>query len=103
MTGMRIAHLYPEHLNIYADRGNIAAVARRCEWRGIRFELMPVDVGDPLPAADAEERLADRDVGSGRRCGGRSCSRECPGSSYAGGMIAAVEPVYLGVQITIFL
>ena len=26
MTGLRVCHLYPEHLNIYADRGNIAVL-----------------------------------------------------------------------------
>ena len=35
MSGIRIGHLYPEHLNIYADRGNIAVLDRRCRWRGI--------------------------------------------------------------------
>ncbi len=32
---LRVCHLYPEHLNIYADRGNMAVLTRRCEWRGI--------------------------------------------------------------------
>lgn len=32
---LRIAHLYPDLLNIYADRGNIIALRRRCRWRGI--------------------------------------------------------------------
>ncbi len=31
--------LYPDHMNIYADRGNIILLERRCEWRGIGFEL----------------------------------------------------------------
>ena len=26
---IRVAHLYPEYLNIYADRGNIAVLERR--------------------------------------------------------------------------
>ena len=52
MSGITIGHLYPEHLNIYADRGNIAVLDRRCAWRGIPFEVVAVDVGDPLPRAD---------------------------------------------------
>ncbi len=32
---VRIAHLYPNLLNIYADRGNIIALKQRCRWRGI--------------------------------------------------------------------
>src|SRR6188474_1338636 len=36
---LRVLWLYPEHMNIYADRGNIAVLERRCHWRGIGFEL----------------------------------------------------------------
>jgi CobQ-like glutamine amidotransferase family enzyme len=36
---LRIAHLYPDLLNIYADRGNIIALSRRCQWRGIRARV----------------------------------------------------------------
>ncbi len=32
---LRIAHLYPELMNIYADRGNIIVLVNRCRWRGI--------------------------------------------------------------------
>ncbi len=32
---LRIAHLYPDLMNIYADRGNIIALVNRCRWRGI--------------------------------------------------------------------
>jgi CobQ-like glutamine amidotransferase family enzyme len=52
MSRVRVAHLYPEHLNIYADRGNIAVLERRCTWREIGFELLPAGIGDPLPEAD---------------------------------------------------
>jgi lipid II isoglutaminyl synthase (glutamine-hydrolysing) len=52
VTAVRVAHLYPEHLNIYADRGNIAALERRCAWRGIEFEAVPVSPGESLPEAD---------------------------------------------------
>ena len=31
--------LYPELMNIYADRGNLAVLRARCEWRGLGFEL----------------------------------------------------------------
>jgi len=36
---LRVCSLYPELMNIYADRGNIAVLRARCEWRGIGFEL----------------------------------------------------------------
>ncbi len=34
---LRLLALYPEQMNIYADRGNILFLRRRCEWRGIGF------------------------------------------------------------------
>ena len=52
MTDLRVCHLYPEHLNIYADRGNIAVLRSRCEWRGIDFAAVGCGPGDPLPEAD---------------------------------------------------
>jgi CobQ-like glutamine amidotransferase family enzyme len=39
---LRLLALYPEQMNIYADRGNIIFLERRCEWRGIRFRLSGV-------------------------------------------------------------
>lgn len=44
-----VAHLYPDYLNIYADRGNIAVLERRARWRGIEFTLVPVGIGDGVP------------------------------------------------------
>ena len=52
MTDLRVCHLYPEHLNIYADRGNIAVLRYRCERRGIEFAVAGCGPGDPLPEAD---------------------------------------------------
>jgi CobQ-like glutamine amidotransferase family enzyme len=45
MTRLRLAHLYPEQMNIYGDRGNILTLVRRCAWRGIEVELISVGVG----------------------------------------------------------
>ena len=44
-----VAHLYPDYLNIYADRGNIAVLARRLAWRGHELEVRPVSLGDRIP------------------------------------------------------
>jgi CobQ-like glutamine amidotransferase family enzyme len=43
-----VGHLYPDYLNIYADRGNIAVLSRRAEWRGHELEVQSVSVGDEL-------------------------------------------------------
>ncbi len=48
---LRVCALYPELMNIYADRGNIAVLRARCEWRGLGFELSSSSLGDPLDAA----------------------------------------------------
>jgi len=45
---LRVMWLYPDHMNIYADRGNIAMLERRCEWRGIGFELGTAGPNQPV-------------------------------------------------------
>ena len=45
---IRLGHLYPDYLNIYADRGNIAVLSRRAAWRGHELEVRPVSVGEPV-------------------------------------------------------
>jgi CobQ-like glutamine amidotransferase family enzyme len=48
---LRVCALYPELMNIYADRGNIAVLRARCEWRGLGFELAAASLGESLDAA----------------------------------------------------
>jgi CobQ-like glutamine amidotransferase family enzyme len=43
---LRICSLYPELMNIYADRGNMQLLRARCEWRGIGFELAGATLGE---------------------------------------------------------
>ncbi len=45
---LRLCHLYPDLLNIYGDRGNVLALARRAAWRGIELEVATLTVGDEL-------------------------------------------------------
>jgi len=47
---IRVGHLYPEYLNIYADRGNIAVLARRAALRGHELDVDSVSVADSLSA-----------------------------------------------------
>jgi CobQ-like glutamine amidotransferase family enzyme len=52
MTELRLLALYPEQMNIYADRGNILFLRRRCEWRGIGFAYAAAGPGESFdPAA----------------------------------------------------
>ncbi len=53
---LRLCALYPDLMNIYADRGNIAVLRARCEWRGIGFELAASSLGERLDP-DAHDLL----------------------------------------------
>lgn len=44
----RLLALYPEQMNIYADRGNVSFLQRRCEWRGIGFEYAAAGHGEGI-------------------------------------------------------
>jgi CobQ-like glutamine amidotransferase family enzyme len=50
VPALRVCGLYPELMNIYADRGNIAVLRARCEWRGLGFELAASSLDEPLDA-----------------------------------------------------
>jgi CobQ-like glutamine amidotransferase family enzyme len=45
VSDLVIAHLYPYEMNIYGDTGNVIALRRRLEWRGLRARVDPVPVG----------------------------------------------------------
>jgi CobQ-like glutamine amidotransferase family enzyme len=47
---IRVGHLYPEYLNIYADRGNIAVLAGRARARGHEVEVFAIGLRDVVPA-----------------------------------------------------
>jgi CobQ-like glutamine amidotransferase family enzyme len=49
---LRLLALYPEQMNIYADRGNILFLQRRCEWRGISFDYAATGPGNRFDPAD---------------------------------------------------
>jgi CobQ-like glutamine amidotransferase family enzyme len=51
---LRVCALYPELMNIYADRGNLLMLERRCRWRGIGFSVHATSLGDQLDSAEAD-------------------------------------------------
>ncbi|MEA2471077.1 MAG: hypothetical protein QOE38_2076 [Thermoleophilaceae bacterium] len=51
---LRVCALYPDLMNIYADRGNIAVLRARCEWRGLGFELSESGIGEELDPTGAD-------------------------------------------------
>jgi CobQ-like glutamine amidotransferase family enzyme len=70
---LRVCALYPDLMNIYADRGNLLVLERRCAWRGIGFELTSCGLGEPLDGSahdlyylgggqDRDQRLCAEDL-----------------------------------------
>ena len=70
--------LYPDLMNIYADRGNLLFLQRRCEWRGIGFRLAGAGIGEPVdPDAhdllylgggqDRDQALCAKDLATAKR------------------------------------
>ena len=70
---LRVGHLYPDYLNIYADRGNIAVLARRAQARGHELAVRAIGMGDAVPVGevdllyvgggqDREQELVARDL-----------------------------------------
>ncbi len=75
---LRVLSLYPEQMNIYADRGNIVFLRRRCEWRGIGFSHAGAGPGERVdPAAydlfyvgggqDRDQRMVAADMVASKR------------------------------------
>lgn len=46
---INILHLYPKEMNLYGDHGNVLALQRRCEWRGIKANIIHHEPGDTIP------------------------------------------------------
>jgi hypothetical protein len=67
-------------MNIYADRGNLIVLERRCAWRGIDFTLSSSGLGEPLDGTshdlfyigggqDRDQRLCAQDLLETKRAG----------------------------------
>ncbi len=47
---LTLGHLYPNHMNIYGDRGNVLTLYQRALWRGIEMDIISLEPGMPVPA-----------------------------------------------------
>ncbi len=69
---VRVCALYPDLMNIYADRGNLLVLEHRCAWRGIGFEVSASGLGEPLDA-DAHDLFY---LGGGQDRDQRLCAED---------------------------
>ncbi len=51
---LRVCALYPDLMNIYADRGNLLLLERRCQWRGIGCSVTGTGLGEALDPDGAD-------------------------------------------------
>lgn len=54
MSKLTIIHLYPDEMNIYGDGGNVLALSKRLQWRGIEHNVVEIGVGDDYDFASAD-------------------------------------------------
>lgn len=94
MPELRVCALYPELMNIYADRGNLLMLERRCGWRGIDFRLQASGLGETL-AADAHDLFY---LGGGQDRDQRLCAEDLLATKRdALARAAARDAVVLGI------
>lgn len=54
MYRLYLAHLYPEQMNVYGDRGNVIALQQRCRRRGIELTTVAVHPGSSIDWAQMD-------------------------------------------------
>ncbi len=91
---LHVCALYPDLLNIYADRGNLLVLERRCRWRGIDFRLSASGLGEPLDP-DAHDLFY---IGGGQDRDQRLCAEDLLATKRAALHAAAArDAVVLGI------
>lgn len=105
---VRLCHLYPKEMNIYADRGNIAVIRQRLAWRGYGLDVHEAGLGDSVTPGehdfyymsggqDRDQMLVAEDLVANKADAMRSASADgavqlyvCGGIQLAGHRYAAV-------------
>jgi CobQ-like glutamine amidotransferase family enzyme len=97
---LRVCALYPDLMNIYADRGNLLVLERRCMWRGIGFEVHASGLGERVDGERHDLYYLgggqDRDQ---RLCAGDLVEHKAAGLQRAAGRGAVVLGVCGGYQL----
>ena len=90
---LRVCALYPDLMNIYADRGNLVMLERRCVWRGIGWRLHESTLGEPLHDEHDLYYIGGGQDADQRRCAADLLERKADALRAA----AARDAVVLGV------
>jgi CobQ-like glutamine amidotransferase family enzyme len=114
---LRVCALYPDLMNIYADRGNLLVLQRRCQWRGLGFQLTSSGLGEPLDGdahdlfylgggQDRDQLLCAEDMLQHKRDGLHAAAARgavvlgvCGGYQLLGGSYALGEQELSGVEL----
>jgi CobQ-like glutamine amidotransferase family enzyme len=72
---LRVCALYPDLMNIYADRGNLLMLQRRCQWRGLGFALSAAELEEALDPDGADLFY----IGGGQDRDQRLCAKDLAG------------------------
>ena len=86
---LTLAHLYPEEMNIYGDRGNVAVLAYRCRQRGIDINIKNIGLNASLPLGsfdllfggggqDRQQQLITRDLLSRQKVLSQAAANHIP-------------------------
>ncbi|MBU1499984.1 glutamine amidotransferase [Patescibacteria group bacterium] len=84
-----IAHLYPEEMNIYGDRGNIFSLIYRLKQRGIQVLIKSIGLNNPLPPGsfdllfagggqDSQQQLIAQDLLKRKSVLQKACENNIP-------------------------
>lgn len=94
---LTIGWLYPDLMSIYGDRGNIIALTRRSEWRGIEVKVKPITVDTSLSelrtsdmlfmggAQDRQQTIVAKDLQKKRKVLSQMIEDNVPGLYICGG------------------
>ncbi len=97
---LRVCALYPDVMNIYADRGNLLMLARRCAWRGIGMHVHPAGLGETLTGTGHDlYYLGGGQDADQRRCAEDLAAHKLDGLARAAGAGAVVLGVCGGYQL----
>ena len=96
---LSVCALYPDLMNIYADRGNLLMLERRCAWRGIEWRLHASGLGEPLRDEHDLYYIGGGQDSDQRRCAGDLAEHKAQALREAAARGAVVLGVCGGYQL----